>query len=349
MMKQSRIPHLLSAFSLAAAVLSFPLPPSMLAHALEAQMDLRIFHSILFTELSRELTLLNSTTVYYDSTREFWKKKKNNMSSILNPNVVAVRHSPRKRMQSYIVCSSVPNQSGYARKMELMQEIPQIFHNQTQGSKRIYWDDSAIYNGKDRSCFFVSLPFPRARRLAKKWQKCQQQQQDTLNSCDHFMIQPMLPMMKMSLGTVEKAVEISDEYPNNAVSILAQLSPFAKKKNNSTNHLDYSNVLYEIQTRSVESCQQQLVHALPYSGSIYTCPVWEDNDTNSLFWSNVKLEQQQQQEEDGIVRFTVDGKETSNVTTWTQGLLAMVTGLAAYNYFDMVEIMEQDYYSYYWS
>lgn len=332
-----------------------PPPPSLIK--VQPVMHPAMFDSILFTDLSEELNKSNSTAVYYDSTHDFWEKKPTKRGKGRPPDDKQTpRHdcsmSTSNRMETFIACSSLPNMSGYARKKDLMNKL-------SSASERIFMDD-VIYNAQDQTCFFLSMSWQRAKSLYRyradvsisnfaDVRAKQEEEKDTM--ADVIILQPMLPMMKIGLGTVAKAVEImtmmmTSSGTTTSVSILAQLSP-AFVENNKTlgNDIQYMDVIHDIQHRSKELCQEDLLRALPYTGSIYSCPGGDELEVLPI---RVDDHEQQDDRRD-VVRFTIDvGSEgLGNSTIVMQAILAIVTGLASYTYFDFLEIEEGQEYFYY--
>eukprot|EP00557_Chaetoceros_sp_GSL56_P000416 CAMPEP_0176486930 /NCGR_PEP_ID=MMETSP0200_2-20121128/5844_1 /TAXON_ID=947934 /ORGANISM="Chaetoceros sp., Strain GSL56" /LENGTH=349 /DNA_ID=CAMNT_0017883691 /DNA_START=313 /DNA_END=1362 /DNA_ORIENTATION=- len=346
-------------------------------------MELSMFHSILFTDLSEELNKLNSTKAYNDSTRDFWEQEQQDESSLVAPVPTVVRGEVERKqddsacthndcsltMETFIICSSLPKKSGYVRKNDLLNILSKAPYD-ADGDTTVYMGD-AIYNAQDLSCFFVSMSFQRAKSLfpttaatsitasgAQLVLQQQQQEKDTKADAYVIILQPMLPMMKIGLGTVDKAIEFATRTitssqnvddgssTSSSVSIQGQLSPFAKnvKKNN---HIqEYMNdIVHEIQNRSNELCQEQMLRALPYTGNIYTCP-------QLPMTVPIVVDVPKQDADYDVVQLTMDMNEmrkNNNTTsaTVTKAILAMITGLASSRYFDFLEVGETPYYYYY--
>jgi hypothetical protein len=351
-------------------------PSTPLFHA-QPIMDPSTFHSILFTDLHEELHKLNSTAIYFDSTSNFWEQDEEEEETVQEQEPPTkgqgeVIENRADCMKTFIACNTLPNMSGYARKNDLMNKLTVVHHSDpitivgTRTTKvrlvaRILLGD-AIYNGQDQTCFFVSMSLQRAKGLlpsptaassssAAGLQLQQQVKEEEKNTTtDVIVLQPMLPMMKIGLGTVKRAIELtvtmmSSTSSTRTVSILAQLSPFAKNDKAANDDNRYMDVIRHIQNRSKEVCQEELLRALPYTGTIYSCPTL-------LQALPMQVDVFEQQEDHDVVRFTMDvGDISSNssTTTVTQGVLAIVTGLASSSYFTFLEIEEEQEYYYYFT
>lgn len=213
---------------------------------------------------------------------------------------------PRAIPETFILCSVMKNVSGFRRRMDLDSKVRK-YGTEIAESRDIFGD--VLYNAADKTCFYVSIQRKTAQKVASL--ECN----IDASTC---LIQPLLPMMKIVDGTVDQANSIE----GNVVTILAHLSSSAQGRNI---HLDQ--LVSVIQERPYEDCQEQLMLALPSSSEKYSCP---NEELPKSFITPTKID-------DSTLQFKVDIKEVEEENI-PETLLAFVTGLAARQIIDHVEI-----------
>lgn len=255
-----------------------------------SMMKLCDFNSLVATELKNELTTEEGTSLWFERTHHFWEE------------------TPQRSIpETFILCSDMKNVSGFQRRMDLDSKVRK-YGTEIEESRDIFGD--VLYNANDKTCFYVSIQRKTAKKVASL--ECNT---DSTSTC---LIQPLLPMMKILDGTVDQVSSIE----GNVVTILARLSSSSQGRNI---HLDQ--LVFIIQNRSYEDCQEQLMLALPSSGEKYSCPT---DELHTSFITPTKLD-------DSTLQFKLDIEKIDEENI-PETLLAFLTGLAARQIIDHVEI-----------
>lgn len=261
-------------------------------------MELSDFNALMDTEVKNELSSADDTFLWFEQTQCFWEE------------------SPRRSIpESFILCSFTKRISGFQRRMELDSKVRE-HGTEISDSRDIFGE--VLYNGSDKTCFNVSIQRKTAQKVASL--ECN----SDASTC---LIQPLLPMMKIGAGTVDR----SNRAKGKVLRILAHLSSSSEKR---TIHFDQ--LIYIIQKRSYEECQEQMVLSLPSTSVKMNCPT-SAQYTNFIEPTRIN---------DSIVEFKVDIEKLEEEMI-PETVLAFITGLSARQIIDHVEIADDIYPNYY--
>jgi hypothetical protein len=258
---------------------------------LSPQMPLSYFISMLFTEATSELFgTEDGEKMWWQLTMEYW----NDPPSKWIP-------------QSYILCNSTPEKSSFERRIMLEDKIQALINsnNLIFNERNIVIDFLPLYNTDENTCFFASLPWMLARDLGKK--SCYQNH----TNC---VIQPLLPVMKLSQGTVATAGDL--EIGQQSLVMYVKLSPFGETQEQ-TYWRGLVGTAMATAEISDEECLEVLRLALPASATTVEC---SNNHEISEFVTAEDIG-------DGIVTFTIDLREMEQKLLY-DSILVFISGLA---------------------
>lgn len=184
-------------------------------HAESHQYTLRMtpqeFNKMSRREVSLELSAIESPSkrrnVWRATSRRYFKRSSSCQQSNSEPCPLP-----------FVVCDSTPKLSSYERKQLLYRKL----RSSTPKSKRsvVKLDETPFYTHSEKTCFTASIPPKVAQKLASE--SCDE---DTKNCTIH----PVLPMMKVSYGTVDIITRNTDN-GDSVITIFAELSPYHKQK-----------------------------------------------------------------------------------------------------------------------
>ncbi len=170
----------------------------------------------------------------------------------------------------FLVCDSTPGYSGYERKAILRKLV--LDNTPTKKHHLVGVEDIPMYNGKEMTCYSITMVPKTARILAQ--QECQG---------DPCVIQSFIPMMKLSYGTVD-LVQQSVDNRMPSLSVMAEISPHYKDKKGQI-------ILHDLVELTVKSgqtrkrCRQHLYDTFPSTGQSYdSCQIVLSASDVDAFW-----------------------------------------------------------------
>jgi hypothetical protein len=257
-------------------------------------MDLGDFNALMVTELKTELSEEDDTSLWIERNLRFWQEP-----------------PQRSFPESFILCSFTKNFSGFQRRVELDSKVRK-YGTEISESRDIF--GKVLHNGRDKTCFNVSIQRQTAQKVASI--ECNYDSP----SC---LIQPLLPMMKIGAGTVERSIRASST-KDNVLIVLAHLSSSSKERN-----IHFDRLISIIENRSYEECQEQLALSLPSTSVELSCP------KNALYTSFIEASTINV----STVQFKIDIEKLDNQMI-PETLLAFITGLSARQIIDHVEVAD---------
>jgi hypothetical protein len=224
---------------------------------------------------------------------------------------------------SYIFCDSTPDLSANKRRRKLAARL-QKYTPDTQQDV-VQMNLLPFYNDQEQSCYTSSMTPKIARKVAIK--SCENEEKKCI-------IHPVLPMMKLSHGTVDSITQSSLLKVDNQISIMAELSPYHKQNKEEIS-------LQSIATSVIESgleqeeCEYQLGDALPSTGSSLSC-----EQQHSLDASQIEVDWIT----DSVVVFYIIPDEGELPQNLRQKALRFVSGLAGRSELTSVQDATDSYY-----
>ena len=223
---------------------------------------------------------------------------------------------------SFMFCNLAPNKSGYERKKIIRNAVLA----QTPQSKRkwVEIEDIPFYNSQDKTCFMVSMTPKISRRLAQ-------------NTCEskekNCVIHPLLPMIKLSNGTVEDVTTIVQDQDNPYLNVMAELSPYYKKNKSEVSLQKLVESTIQI---SKDNCVRHLPETLPSTGKSMGC-------NHTLLLSEIGA----QWMDEKTVSFTLNPSGgAGNKSILREKILRFISSLAIRPEFTSIEVTPYYYYYY---
>ena len=221
------------------------------------------YHELVARESALELSYMPD-----DEQRSFWRKKSRQYFRASRSCVEVDESNPC--IMPFLLCDSTPHMSAYRRREILYEEG--LSRTPPTKIDQVVIESTPLYNSDEKTCFVSSMTPKIARRVA-------------LQSCpdddDYCLIHSKVPMMKLSLGTVER-VELNTVGEDAFVRLRAELSPYHKEIKDLIS-------LEEIVKETIdggldeERCLIELEDTFPSTGKTLDC-------THSLKMSEIEFE-----------------------------------------------------------
>jgi hypothetical protein len=278
---------------------------------LRVRMDPSEFKRMTTRESTTELFALSAS-----ERRSIWRNKSRRYFN------VGGCHDRPNCMLPYIFCESTPQLTSYARRVQLNDALI----DRTPLTKRtlVKIDDLPFFSDTEKTCFTVSMPPKIARSIATE--DCESEEKNCL-------IHPLLPMMKLSNGIVDRVTENTQD-EESYMSVMAELSPYHKQKRD-----DIS--LEKLVEGVIESgliqqnCNLQLEDTLPNTGSSLSCEQSLDASQIETEWMS-----------GSVAVFYIRHAIGESPTILREKVLRFVSGLAVRPELSTIEDATDAYYFY---
>ena len=220
----------------------------------------------------------------------------------------------------YIICDSSPDQTGFERQ----QIISANLFAATPPKKRemVQMENIPFYNANERTCFVASMPPKVARRIATTL--CESKEKNCL-------IHPVLPMMKLSYGTVNVVTTTIQNEEAPYLTIMAELSPYHK---HNRAEISLESLIESTILLSEERCAAHLADTLPSTGKTIGC-------THSLVSSEIEAEWMSNTT---AVFYLSPSSEGETESELREKVLRFISGLAVRPEFATLEVFSYYYY-----
>lgn len=225
-------------------------------------------------------------------------------------------------MASFVFCDSTKQKSSYARQSILNELLMSSTPPTKQGKVKI--DEYPLFASDEKSCYIASMTPRIARRIAA--QSCESDEK----TC---AINPLLPLYKLSYGTVER-IQQTVEDRGTSITIMIEVSPHAVQKNWNITLRSFVDTILE-QSVSQQTCRSQLRDTLPHTGKWTTC-----NDTLILDSSEVEADWMG----DSYALFHITTSSYDSQMELTEKIFRFISSLAVRPEFSSISV--SDYYNY---
>ena len=223
----------------------------------------------------------------------------------------------------FLLCDSTPDQTGHERKaaLHLMMADQDKSPDQQYGEL----EELPLVNTKEETCFVASMEPEVARRLATT--SCESDEKNCV-------IQPVLPMMKLSYGTVDVVTTTIENEEAPYLTVMAELSPYHKQNRGD---ISLETLLESTIELSEENCERHLADALPNTGTTMGC-------AHSLLSSEIEVEWMSGTTAAFYLSPSNEGETESELK---EKILRFISGLAVRPEFSSVETTSSEFYYFY--
>jgi hypothetical protein len=222
----------------------------------------------------------------------------------------------------YVFCDSTQGLSSNKRRDRLTDELL----NRTPDNEidLVEIDLLPFFFDEEQSCYTASMTPKIARKLANK--SCESDEKTCI-------IHPLLPMMKLSQGTVESVTQSAELKVDQQISIYAGLSPYHTL---SRDEISLQSLATEVIESGLEpeNCENQLGDALPSTGSSLSC-----ESQHSLNAAQIEVDWKH-----STALFTIIPEDGDSPEILRQKVLRFMSGLASRSEFTSVQDATDSYY-----
>lgn len=159
----------------------------------------------------------------------------------------------------FVYCDSSPSLSAFKRRERISNTI--LSRTPVQKRNLVKVESLPMYNSVKKTCFVASMTPKVARRIAST--SCS----DEESMC---VIHPLMPMLKVSQGTVTSITQNSENDDIPVISVIAELSPYFKGKEEDIALADIARDIVASGS-SKEACQWQVDDSFPSTATSVAC------------------------------------------------------------------------------
>lgn len=241
-----------------------------------------------------------------------------------NPDIPCNNSTNDQCTLPYILCESTHDTSALNRRVRLNE----IVSKRTPWRKRHLVEIETIpfFNAVHETCFITSLTPKVARRIALK--SCESEDK-------RCKIHPLMPMLKISQGTVSSITQSSKNNDIPMISIIAELSPSYKGNEENIALDDLAREVIE-RGSSVEDCRWQVEDAFPSTGASIGCEQSLESMDIDVDWMG-----------ESVAVFNIRKNEAENALIQREKALRFISGLSIRGEVSSIEDGSDSYYIYY--
>jgi hypothetical protein len=217
----------------------------------------------------------------------------------------------------FLFCDSTPNQTGHERKTAL--------HSMLDDQQYSELEELPVMNTAEETCFLASMSPEAARRLASS--SCESDEKNCV-------IHPVVPMMKLSYGTVDVVTTTIENEEAPYLTVMAELSPYHKQNRGD---ISLESLLESTIELSEENCERQLADTLPSTRATMGCEY-------SLLSSEIEAEWMSGTTAAFYLSPSSEGETESELK---EKILRFISGLAVRPEFSTVETTSSEFYYFY--
>lgn len=283
----------------------------------EASSDISIrmnpskFHKILKRESLTELASMSvpeRQKSWWSTSKEYFKSEEACVDTTQSCSV------------PFLFCNSTPDQNGHERKVSLHSMMMMMSEDALSDKEYVELEELPLINTEEETCFIASMPPEIATSLANS--SCESNEKNCV-------IHPLLPMMKLSYGTVDLVSTTIQNEEDPYLTIIAELSPYHKQ-----NNADISLIIQ----LSEDNCERHLAYTLPSTGKTMGCAHSLESSEIEVDWLT-----------DTIIALNLSPstREGQTESDLKEKVLRFISGLAVRPEFSTIETTSSElYYTY---
>lgn len=265
------------------------------------------FHEILIRESLAELTFMSAPEqqkLWQSTSRQYFEDE-----------VCADAWQPCSN--PFLFCDSVPYKTGYERKEALLSMMGDQQYAELE--------ELPLINTEEETCFIASMSPKDARKLATIF---------CATDHDNCIIHPLLPMMKLSYGTVDVVTTTIQNEDAPYLTVMAELSPYYKRNRGD---ISLESLLESTIELSEKNCESYLADTLPSTGTTIGCE-------HSLLSSEIETEWLGGTT---VVFYLSPSNEGETESELKEKVLRFISGLAVRPEFSTIETTSSEFYYFY--
>lgn len=217
----------------------------------------------------------------------------------------------------FLLCNLAPHKTGHERKEGLLSMM--------EDQQTADLEELPLTNTEEQTCFIASMSPKTARKLATS--SCE-------TDHDNCIIHPLLPMTKLSYGTVDVVTTTIHNEDAPYLTVMAELSPYYKQNRGD---ISLESLLELIIDLSEKNCKSYLEDTLPSTRTTIGCE-------HSLLSSEIETEWMSGTT---AVFYLSPSNEGETESELKEKVLRFISGLAVRPEFSTIETTSSEFYYFY--